>query len=302
MRPVRPIRRLRPGRRPDRGAALIVVMWVVVIAGLIMLGMLKTARVNYSTAHSELSLVKAHWLARAGVERAIAVLSDDFADVDSAIDYWFEDPLSFENVELSDGYRFDVIAPSGDQDYPDRFRFGLLDAASRINLNVAVAEQLEAIKYLTDAQIAALLDWRDKDDEAKPGGAEDAYYQRLDFPYQIRNGPFLTPREPMLVRGVDHPAYFGEDANLNGVLDPSEDDGQGSWPDDNADGQLQQGLAGMTDRLIKIMQQRLNSVAEIIATGGDAAMIVPHCQTKMTIDEMLTLNGLRLAYEASQGH
>ncbi len=65
---------------------------------------------------------------------------------------------------------------------------------------------------------------------------------------------------------------------------------------------LIQGLAGMADRLINIMQQRLDSVAEIIATGGDAATIVPHCQTKMTIDEMLTLNGLRLAYEASQSH
>jgi len=65
---------------------------------------------------------------------------------------------------------------------------------------------------------------------------------------------------------------------------------------------LIQGLAGMADRLITIMQQRLDSVANIIATGGDAATIAPHCQTEMTRDEMLTLNGLRLAYEASQDH
>ncbi len=64
---------------------------------------------------------------------------------------------------------------------------------------------------------------------------------------------------------------------------------------------LIQGLAGMADRLITIMQQRLDSVAKIIATGGDAATIARHCQTEMTTDEMLTLDGLRLAHEASQG-
>jgi len=64
---------------------------------------------------------------------------------------------------------------------------------------------------------------------------------------------------------------------------------------------LIQGLAGMADRLITIMQQRVDSVAKIIATGGDAATIVPHCQTKMTIDEMLTLNGLHLAHEVFTG-
>jgi len=65
---------------------------------------------------------------------------------------------------------------------------------------------------------------------------------------------------------------------------------------------LIQGLAGMADRLITLMQQRLGIAALVIATGGDAATITPHCQTEMTTDEMLTLNGLRLAYEASQSH
>jgi len=65
---------------------------------------------------------------------------------------------------------------------------------------------------------------------------------------------------------------------------------------------LVQGLAGTADRLIRIMQDRLSVAAPVIATGGDAATIVPHCQTEMATDEMLTLNGLCLAYEASQNH
>ena len=247
MSRTQPTRRRSRSRRAGRGAALIVVMWVVVIASLIMLGLLKTARVNFAMAHSELSIVQARWLARAGVERAIATLSDDSTDVDSADDYWYEDDLSFEDVELSDGYSFDVIAPADDQDYPTRTRFGMVDAASRVNLNVADAGQLKAFAYLTDAQVAALVDWRDGDHEVLPGGAEHAYYERLDFPYQIRNGPFVTPREPLLVRGMDEQAYFGEDANLNGVLDANEDDGRANWPDDNTDGQLQLGLAGLTN-------------------------------------------------------
>ena len=238
--------RIRRRRRAGRGVALIVVMWVVLIAGVIMLGMLKAARVNHATAHSELSIVKAHWLARAGIECAIAVLADDLTDVDSTGDYWYDDEFSFAEIDLGDGHTFDVLAPADSQGDPTRVRFGMVDAASRINLNTADAHQLGVVPELTEQQIEAILDWRDQDNQPRPGGAELAYYQKLDFPYEIRNGVFQTPREVLLVRGVDPLAFFGEDANLNGVLDKNEDDGDDHRPEDNSDGQLQLGLAGMT--------------------------------------------------------
>ena len=57
------------------------------------------------------------------------------------------------------------------------------------------------------------------------------------------------------------------------------------------------GLAATADRLVKIMYQTLGRKTPVIATGGDAHLLLPHCEVKMAVDEMLTLDGLRLAYE-----
>ncbi len=63
-----------------------------------------------------------------------------------------------------------------------------------------------------------------------------------------------------------------------------------------------QGLAGSADRLISIMHRKVGRRASIVATGGDMHLMMPHCEARMIAAEMLTLDGLRLAYEASQDH
>ena len=63
--------------RKQTGFALIAVMWVVIIAAVMLLTVQRAARVNLSMAHSDLESVRARWLARAGIERAMAVLEDE---------------------------------------------------------------------------------------------------------------------------------------------------------------------------------------------------------------------------------
>ena len=58
--------------------------------------------------------------------------------------------------------------------------------------------------------------------------------------------------------------------------------------------------AGSADRLIELMRRRLDAQAPVVATGGDAELFAPHCQVQMTIDRMLTLEGLRRAYESAE--
>jgi len=62
------------------------------------------------------------------------------------------------------------------------------------------------------------------------------------------------------------------------------------------------GLAGIADRLISIMRRKVGRKASVVATGGDMHLVMPHCEAQMIADEMLTLDGLRLAFEASQDH
>jgi type II secretory pathway component PulK len=231
------------GRR--RGAALIAVLWVSIVAGLILLGVGRELRVHVAMAQNGLASVQAHWLARAGVETALAALEDDGVASDSAADFWYDDELAFQDVELGNG-TFSVTAPAARAEWPARPRYGLIDHGARVNLNLADARQLKSLADLSESQIAAVLDWRDGDDTVRSGGAEQGYYEYAPHPYKIRNGPFQTPRELLLVRGMDLELYFGEDCNENGLLDRSEDDEEASFPPDNADGRLDPGLAGLT--------------------------------------------------------
>ena len=229
-----------------RGFALLVVMWVVLIAGLMLISVQKAIRVNLATAYSELASVQAHWLARAGVEQALAVLEDDDAGSDNMWDYWHSDTDYFQDAELATG-TFSLIAPPAPMDNPSNVRYGLIDHCGRLNLNVAQARQLTLLAELAEWQVNSILDWRDSDNDSRPGGAEAVYYHHLDYPYLIRNGPFRTIDELCLVHGIDEVLFAGEDANANGILDANEDDADKSSPTyDNGDGQLLLGLAGLT--------------------------------------------------------
>ncbi|NLF30524.1 MAG: hypothetical protein GX591_06515 [Planctomycetes bacterium] len=251
---------MRPSALPRlrrSGVALIAVMWVILVAGLLLLGLTLRIRATLLMAHNELECVRAHWLARAGVEQALAVLSADAAAADGPGDLWYDDELTFGPTELTGG-SFMVTAPPGDEDAPDRPRFGLIDHAGRLNVNEAEAQQLAAVSTLEDWQVAALLDWRDSDTQVSPNGAEGPFYEGLPHPYAIRNGPLRTIDELRLVRGIDQADLAGEDANDNGILDAHENDGAARWPDDNADGRLQAGLA----RLVTVYAYELNRDAD----------------------------------------
>jgi len=232
-------------RHKPKGFALIVVMWVVLIAGLILFSVQKAVHANFNTAYNELASVQAHWLARAGIAQALAILEDDATSADDMFEFWYSDSDYFEKVELLNG-TFSVTAPPNPQDEADTARYGLIDHCARLNINVVSAKQLRTLIDMPSWLLNSILDWRDSDNDTRPGGAEALYYDQQEYPYLIRNGPFRTIDELRLVKGIDEMFFAAEDTNLNGILDPNEDDGKDSYPDDNADGQLTLGLAGLT--------------------------------------------------------
>jgi hypothetical protein len=88
----------------------------------------------------------------------------------------------------------------------------------------------------------SIIDWRDSDSDVSPSGAESEYYLLLPEPYYCKDAAFETLQEIMLVNGASGAVLSGEDMNLNGVLDPNEDDADASLPADNRNGQLDYGL------------------------------------------------------------
>lgn len=120
--------------------------------------------------------------------------------------------------------------------------YGLVDEASKLNLNTATLEMLEAIPNITAEFAAAIVDWRDADTEVTPGGAESSNYLLLSPPYRCKDEPFESVGELRLVYGADLELLYREDTNQNNILDPNEDDGDATPPSDNADGILDRGV------------------------------------------------------------
>ena len=98
-----------------------------------------------------------------------------------------------------------------------------------------------ALPKMTEPIAGAIIDWRDADNDPQPEGVEGSYYSGLAHPYKIRNALMRTVRELLLVRDVTPELLFGEDTNCNGMLDPNEDDGETTLPNDNRDGRLDRG-------------------------------------------------------------
>jgi type II secretory pathway component PulK len=223
------------------GFATIMVLGVIIVAAVV-LGMLQTTAFSQAAAGREsLGRVRAYWAARAGVEATIARLefdtqnpdtSDAFKVIDEMVDVASEELLSAS-------YR--IVTTEGKKEVP-----GPADAHAKLNINRLTRDQLLELEPLMTEDIAdSILDWIDPDDEPNAQGAEFPYYMSLPYGYMPRNGPMRSIAELELVAGVDPQDVRGEDWNLNGVLDPNENDGDAAWPSDNADGILDRGWSGV---------------------------------------------------------
>lgn len=103
------------------------------------------------------------------------------------------------------------------------------------------ASRLLMIPGMTYELADAILDFIDDDETPRTYGCESEYYGGLQPAYSSKNSPLESLDELLLVRGVTPEYLYGEDVNRNGLLDPNENDGDASWPPDNADGALQFG-------------------------------------------------------------
>jgi hypothetical protein len=225
-------------RRP-RAFATLLVIWVVAIAGVVIASMNSASYRQAALGRESVARTRAYWAARAGVEAAIARLEYDTQNPDTSDAFAALDEMAAVADGRLLGSLYHVGTTENGRDLP-----GPIDAHSKININLMSRQALLTLDFMTEDVADAIIDWIDGDDDTSPLGAEVGYYQSLRSPYEPRNGFIRSYQELEMVAGVLPEFVRGEDWNLNGILDPEEDDGSASFPPDNRDGKLDAGWSG----------------------------------------------------------
>ena len=176
----------------QRGAALILVMWVIAFMGVLLGSFSLIARTENLQSRHLFDATTARYAAEAGIERAVFEVQNR-----DPLKRWIGDgrPYEFDfdtahiSVELTDESGKIDINTSDDQ---------LLQALFvSVGVDPATAEQLSD----------ALQDFRDPDDIPRPHGAEADAYKMAGLAYGPRNQPFTSVAEVQQVLGMDYQLY-----------------------------------------------------------------------------------------------
>jgi general secretion pathway protein K len=182
-----------PCMRADRGAALVLVLWLVALLAALVGTFALSARVEALQGRvlGESALLQER--ARAGLEYGL---------------------FRLRGSPLRPGWR-----PDGRR-YRWQFEgatvdIRIVDESGKVDLNVADAGLLTALMRALGVEqeraqrlAGAIVDWRDPDDLTQPGGgAEDADYAAAGLPYGAKDANFESLGELRTVLGMDAALY-----------------------------------------------------------------------------------------------
>jgi general secretion pathway protein K len=184
--------RLAGPRRTEKGIALVAVLWVLALLGVIAAAFLRETSIETRLTRNLVENAKAEALADAGVQRAVLGLLDP--DETRA---WRADGTLYQ-FTLGEGVVW----------------IRLQDEAGKIDLNRAPDQLLLALFRAVGLQVNdaaslvdAIADFRDRDNERRPAGAEDPDYVAAGLPDGAKDAPFEVADELLQVLGVDRDLY-----------------------------------------------------------------------------------------------
>lgn len=210
----------------ERGSVLIVVMWVSL--GLVTLALYfgQAMVFEYRAADNGAAGLAAAQ-AVDGARRYVALALENLEESGTIPNY---DEDTFESKNVAVGQAMFWLIGRGDSELESGTTpiFGLVDEASKLNLNTVTLEMLEALPGIPLDLAAAIIDWRDEDSDLSPNGAESEDYLLQDPPYYCKDSKFETVEELHLVRDCELGLLYGKDRNRNGILEAHEDEDE-AW-------------------------------------------------------------------------
>lgn len=124
------------------------------------------------------------------------------------------DPTTFQSdaLPVGDG-TFWLIGEPSSTDPVDEPAFGLVDEASKLNLNTATSAMLQGLPGMTQEMADYIVAWR----TASTSGTAAAVSSST-----MKYAPFESVDELVMVTGTDSTLLYGQDVNLNHVIDGNE--------------------------------------------------------------------------------
>lgn len=178
----------------QRGMALLLVLWVIVLITVIASSFLLSAGTEAMSARNMIDTVRARQAAESGLHRAVYELRNP-----DPTTRWVGDGRAYQT-------QVDDIEVS----------IELWDETGKVDIGQADALLLgklfETVGFDRNAALEManrVIDWRDPDDlVSEPGGAEDRQYKQADRPYGPRNKAFETLSELQQVLGMSYELYM----------------------------------------------------------------------------------------------
>lgn len=176
-----------------RGAALLLVMWLIALLAALVGGFAMAARVEYLQGRVLSRGLVAGQAARAGIEYALVRLGDP-----DPRRRWLPDGRSY-------AWEFGEA----------RLQVEVIDENGKVDLNTAQLPLLSGLLRTVgtepreaDRLAGAIIDWRDPDVLSQPsGGAEDGDYAAAELPYGAKDSAFETLGELQAVLGMTPQLY-----------------------------------------------------------------------------------------------
>ncbi len=267
----------------ERGIALILVLWIVVILSMAALSLSLLTRTEALATLSAKEEMENKFLAEAGIQRGIMELFYRHANPNQLV------LLEGFEVFQCDGRPYTADMADG------HYRIRITEESGKINLNTLTDNNGIILKNLLmnngvpeDTAVIivdSILDWKDKDNLHRLHGAEDEYYQSLPKPYKAKNALFDSLEELVFVRGISRPILYGS-ANGKGILPfctiyPKTD----KINLNSAPTEVLRAIPGMTDAMIqRVLEYRAFRPAEKVQPlaawmGGDFNAISPYVTT-----------------------
>lgn len=212
------VRSCRQNRR--RGSVLVIVLWVAMGLVALTLYFANTMTMELRASDNRLSGLASEQAIEAGARYVSAVLTAFATNgVVPAITLY-----QSEAVPVGSAKFWLIGRPVTYRVEPDQVFFGIVDEGAKVNLNTATLEMLEKLTNMTVQYAANIYDWRNTNWTSSDGGDGPMVYAQITPSYMIKTAPFESVDELKLVYPLNTGLLYGEDRNLNGVLDPGEAD------------------------------------------------------------------------------